>query len=238
MMTKRSRLLSYSLLIILLYGALRALVYDSMKNNSFDDWVARDSVMDIPRTLCFVLTLYICKRHLSWAELGVHWQGKWGAFFLLVAFSLISLKSRSFQFFTGDIGDSQIAMLIISSFVVGFFEEFLFRGLAYIALSKQYSPTAAIWISSLIFMIYHVQAQPYYHFPELFAYGLVYAGARSIGISIVWLSLLHGIDDSLVLLLARPYPGFNMAYYEKIFYLVVVFLLLLASRKRKRTHLT
>jgi membrane protease YdiL (CAAX protease family) len=79
---------------------------------------------------------------------------------------------------------------------VALFEEISFRGALLLSLTDWLGKRAAVWVSSLAFMVFHVQAQPLSHWPNLGLFGLVFAILRTKGVSILWLAGIHWVYDS------------------------------------------
>jgi hypothetical protein len=59
---------------------------------------------------------------------------------------------------------------------------------------------AAIWGSSFLFTIMHVQAQPVSQWPGIFLSGVLFAMMRVQGVGLVWLIAVHAAYDALALL--------------------------------------
>ena len=79
------------------------------------------------------------------------------------------------------------------------------------ALRTSFDDSKALVVSALIFMIFHVQAQPLYTWPHLFAAGIQYGALRLMGVSLVWLIIAHAAYDTFIFYLESSQP--NMGYF-------------------------
>jgi membrane protease YdiL (CAAX protease family) len=84
-----------------------------------------------------------------------------------------------------------------TSLVVGVFEEYAFRGPLLFALRQRLSLFATVVLSSVLFSIYHVQAQPFRCWVAIFLTGVIYANLRFRGLDLGWLAVIHGVTDAL-----------------------------------------
>jgi membrane protease YdiL (CAAX protease family) len=84
-----------------------------------------------------------------------------------------------------------------TSLVVGAFEEYAFRGPLLFAFQQRMPILTATLLSSALFTVFHIQAQPLEWWLEIFFAGVVFASIRLRGVSLVWLALIHTLIDTL-----------------------------------------
>ena len=200
--------------------ALRALIYQWLKVDSYEAWVRRDLVMNLPRGLCLGVALWFGLKSWKLPDLGLHWRGLGIAFVFLfielLAKGLIGglKEGPAFQ-------DNEFLYLTIGSITVGFFEEILFRGVLFNSLRDWMGARTAIFGSSFLFMFFHWQAQDLASWPFLFLFGCLNAGLRQCGVSVLALAVTHAIFDTLYFCFKEIAPG-SFAYFGyNIFYLLL-----------------
>lgn len=188
-------------MIVVLYCVLRFIVYEFLPAPDMENWIIRDFVMNGPRILCMVLALVFgFKRGLFQKQDFLPHRTAITLISVASVFFLFSAVLRSFFIDYCNYSYEALITIVMSSFVVGFFEEILFRGVLLKSYREAFGPRYAVVQSSLIFMVFHVQAQPYSSFPAIFLAGVLFACLRLEGVSLLWLSLLHSVYDILVLL--------------------------------------
>lgn len=189
-----------SLGVLVLYIVLRFLVYSNVYVDNNESWILRDTVMNLPRAVCliliilFVLKIQNLKKDFSPAH-------KWNLPLIITAGSIVCLALLRPAFF--NLIEASLGSLILavgSSFIVGFFEEALFRGAIFDSLKNWKGDVHAIWYSALLFMLFHIQAQNFGHFPLIFLMGLLFTFLRRGGSTIFQLSIVHALYDAIVVL--------------------------------------
>jgi membrane protease YdiL (CAAX protease family) len=115
---------------------------------------------------------------------------------------------------------SESALLFAStSFVVGFREELVYRGVLQNLLDRKWGLGMALVVSNVMFVVYHVGAVPItpMSIVELFVggclLGVIYAGSRSL----VAASLVHGAYDAIASFapyMENPWPGLTLIILE------------------------
>lgn len=222
-----------SLAIVMIYCLCRFFIYELVPVSDFESWVRRDNWVNIPRILCLLLSLVFVLRKKS-QELLPNLVGA-RKIAIVWVFVLLSFIIR---FFFLDIASDPIDSLLLaflSSFVVGFFEEALFRGAIFDTLNSEYGVKKALFWSSVIFTIYHVQAQPISAMPLIFVFSLLFGLLRADGVSLFLLSVLHAVYDCFVLVWG-PGEGvwIQWSIFEVIFFASAVFLYIWFARVRGR----
>jgi membrane protease YdiL (CAAX protease family) len=191
-------------LIILGYMVSRYFIYARFPLRQPWDWYRRDFTMTGPRVMFFLLALFLCMRCWTPDELGLHRRGLGPALVALAVFLLEQCLRP------GPLGPlPHLAFLVWFSLVtipVALFEEISFRGALLLSLMDWRGRRVAIWLSSLAFMVFHVQAQPLRFWPGIGLFGLVLAILRTKGVSILWLAAIHWLCDSL------SFPGAQSKY--------------------------
>jgi len=154
-------------------------------------WIEQDTIVNIPRVICLILALWYGLKVWGRDKLGFHFQGirlalAAGSFVLITGIIFIFQRSIEFTLTGGE-----LALLTISTAFVAVFEETQFRGVLLNAIRDWRGASAAIWISSLIFTLFHIQAQPFRSWPMIFIFGVLFALLRVHGVSLLWLIGIH-----------------------------------------------
>ena len=100
---------------------------------------------------------------------------------------------------------SAVIVAIFTTPVVGLFEEYAWRGVILEALLATRSRLSAIALSSLLFTVYHVEAQPLFAWPAIFLTGVVLGNYRIRGLSLFWLAGIHTAIDVAYFFFATDY---------------------------------
>jgi membrane protease YdiL (CAAX protease family) len=196
------------MVITLLYMAIRFVVYAVYPLEHWWHWWARDTLMDIPRLLAFSLSLWagVClwgRRSFGWHAgrpgLGLGLGG------LAVALWMMEhvLHVKTFNY-----PQHMFLVLCLNSLIVALLEETLFRGVILHALYDWHGTAVALWGSSALFAVYHIQAQPVSSWPSIFLVGFLFAVMRCQGVGLWWMILAHAALDSLVFLGSYGPPQF------------------------------
>ncbi len=165
------------------------------------DWFVRDTVMNGPRALALGLALFLGLRVWGRDALGLHARGGRTAVFVFLTFFLILwLPDPWSRTQENGFGIPALLVLVASSVLVGFWEEILYRGVLLNAIRDWKGERAAIWGSSFLFTIMHVQAQPVVHWPSIFLSGVLFAVMRVQGVGLFWIIAVHAGFDALFLL--------------------------------------
>jgi membrane protease YdiL (CAAX protease family) len=179
------------------FVAIRGMIYALFRVDNEVDWFVRDSLMDIPRVLFAFFAWRYGRRLWKPAQLGMHWNQLRDCLVVGIALSGVIL-ARPFFLPTTHPTFGWLCVITFSSFVVGFFEEILFRGVLLRALYDQYGAGTALWGSAFVFVLFHVQAQPLAVWPGIFLTGLIFAQMRLQGVSLWGLAFVHSVYDTLV----------------------------------------
>lgn len=189
-----------SISIVATYMILRFFIYAQIPVFDLNSWVFRDSIMNLPRILCLLLTIFVVINKRNVRTEFLTGSRKIKSLFLICILLICMLLARSFFYGRFDYSGNSLIIVILNSFVVGFFEETLFRGAIFESLKKWIGSNGAAFWSSVLFMIYHVQAQNLIEFPLIFLLGLLFAILKGEGFSLINLALLHAIFDSVALI--------------------------------------
>lgn len=196
---RRTTILAF--LVFLLYASLRWCVYSSYPVKDFAGWLLRDTVMNAPRLLVLALSLRLGLRVWNRQELGLHARGWRPAAFAFVLFFLVLwLPDAWLRMEPLELSTSALALLAASSIIVGVWEEMLYRGVFFNAIREWKGAKAAVWGSSLLFTVMHIQAQSIAHWPSIFLCGMVFAILRLRGVGLVPLIACHALFDTVVFL--------------------------------------
>lgn len=144
-------------------------------------------------------SLFIGLRRWSFDQLGLNRKGVglslfWGACFTLgrtLAYISTNLPFEPQPFSLARIGGE----ILFYFGLVGFVEEFLFRGLIYHALEEFRGTRLAIWGSTIAFGIYHIGSQGSLGAFGTAIIGLIFAVIRWRAGGILGLVFIHGLAD-------------------------------------------
>jgi len=186
--------------IMLLYVGVRALIYSAVPDDVPGGWIATDTMMDLPRLLCFALALVVGLKLWGRRGLGLHADRVVAGIGIGAASVVLGLLGNFSRAPTAGYPAHVLAVLAVSSLIVALHEELVFRGVIFTGLRDWLGSQVAIWISSVLFVVYHVQAQPLAEWPTIFLFGVLYAVLRDRGVGLWWLILAHAALDALVFL--------------------------------------
>ncbi|HEY1170573.1 MAG TPA: CPBP family intramembrane glutamic endopeptidase [Verrucomicrobiae bacterium] len=183
-----------SLVVIAAYMLVRSAIYELFPVTTQESWFLRDAIVCIPRLLALVALLYLNR---TWRVARMDFPLK--GLGRTILWSIAPLALWTF-YFSGSKGDSfvpwMIAVGFITSMIVGLFEEYAFRGPLLTTLHQQLGYVGSILISSFLFALFHLQAQPFSHCLMILLTGIILANLRLRGIGLGWLALLHGLIDA------------------------------------------
>jgi membrane protease YdiL (CAAX protease family) len=188
------------------YIVVRALVYAQLPVNSVESWCERDAIMCLPRFIAFILAFEVMRRRQSPAE---NWKLQdWPRALLsgaiLTALCCYHWSQGSGETFTLE----QAGLGIVASIFVGFWEEAVCRGVLFNSLRELTSVHIAIFGTSFLFTIFHIQAQAVSAWPGIFLIGIIFASLRARGMSLLELALIHSVVDAAYFFFPANSPGF------------------------------
>ncbi len=185
-------------LIFLFYLVFRDIIYTFYPVESHGEWAYRDIVMNIPRLLCLISIIFVQKWKKFESVAKVSTIGKKYTFYIgILLISLIPLRSLFVD--TQRLQSDLIVWIIVGSFLVGFFEEGLFRGLFFDSLKQQNGTFVAVLFSTLLFSLFHIGVVPVNELPTIFLIGIIFALLRDKNVSLFMLSLLHAFYDGFIM---------------------------------------
>ena len=160
-------------------------------------WEQYDLWMTLPRLFGFVACLVIINRYGGLRLWGWHAGfSRRGLFLLaLIVAAYIAHYASSVRLYHNTV--AELWMGWATTVAVVLFEESSFRGLMYLSLRQRYGAAGAAALSSVLFTLYHWQAQPISEWPQIFAYGMVACSALELGTGLVWVAVAHAIIDGL-----------------------------------------
>ena len=209
------------ILIILLYVVIRFAVYALFPTEPFCErvvvggvqiaancsprprqveWWVRDTIMDGPRLLATGLALMVGRYFWGLEQLGWHRRLPARGLIMGGVITVLLMLGSLFRAVPITYPARVLLVLTISSVVVALAEETLFRGVVFKGLDDWYGTSAALFGSTTLFTVYHVQAQPLERWPSIFCIGLIYAVLRWQGVGLVWLVISHAVSDSVIYL--------------------------------------
>jgi membrane protease YdiL (CAAX protease family) len=189
----RSTTLVSSIMILLSYVIVRAAIQYFLSYERGFNPLTVDALLNVPRLLGLFVTIYIFHKtekfnyRISYDHLLL------AAIVFLILSSWVYLQSKYVVLYSLD--NEQLLLFSIGSFIVGFFEESLFRGLLLTELEKKMSYFSSLLVMSGIFTIYHYGMQPIYTFPSIFMFGILTGQLKKLKVSLFWLGLFHGFYD-------------------------------------------
>jgi membrane protease YdiL (CAAX protease family) len=120
----------------------------------------------------------------------------------------IALWFYYFSFAHGEIFTPfQIGVGFCTSLIVGLYEEYAFRGPLLAAFRERMSVLSTALLTSVIFTVYHIQAQSFRSWGMIFLMGIILANLRFSGLGLGWLALIHGLIDTSYFLCGSISPG-------------------------------
>jgi len=144
-------------------------------------------------------------------------------------------------FFAGSTGPKSpsyiIAGLFLTTIPVALFEEYAFRGPLLTDLSRRFSAPMGVLLSSVVFTVFHFQAQPLTFWGAIFLMGVILANLRLRGLSLGWLAATHFLVDTECNFFGSWQP--TMSSLHGIAYQAALFLYAFASfpyKKRNHEH--
>jgi membrane protease YdiL (CAAX protease family) len=183
---------------------VRAVVYRLIPAYSGSDWFIRDAWMTVPRFASFIALL--CMNRLLWKSFQFDIDVRRYRRAVLYGLPLVGLVLWGLAESCGRYWPRHVVLAAaFTTPFVGAFEECAWRGVVLEALRARRSTFTAIVLSSLLFTLYHVQAQPFSAWPAIFLIGVVLANYRIRGLSIFWLAIIHTVVDTAVFLFATDY---------------------------------
>jgi membrane protease YdiL (CAAX protease family) len=162
-------------------------------------------------------SLFIGLRRWKWDQLGLSRKG----IGMSILFGLIFILGRTLAYISTNLplepqafSLPRIAGEVLFYFgLVGFVEEFLFRGLIYRALEDWKGTRLAIWGSTLIFGIYHVGSQGILGVLGTAIIGLIFAVIRWRAGGILGLVFIHGLMDFIAM---ETQPSLELSQIETL----------------------
>lgn len=160
-------------------------------------WFRRDLIMGIPRLAGFALCLLVAGRYGGWRRWGWHGGAPLGPSALLVVLCLGYLAQFLGRAKVVTLTPGQIGIGWLATIPVALFEEAAFRGLIFLGLTERMSARKAAIASSLLFMVWHFQAQNLAEWPSIFLFGMVACASLHAGAGLPVLAVVHELVDSV-----------------------------------------
>jgi len=192
---RRVAVMISALIVVLGYCGVRAWVYGSFPIGSTEDWIVRDGWMTIPRLGAFGALLALNRGRVA---ARFDWREPKLGMALALGGPLILLWA--FKFGDGD-GDRFQASLVVGGFftsaAVALFEELAFRGVLLADLQSKWATIPAILVGSVLFAVFHFQAQSVRGWLGIFLTGVILSNLRVRGITLAGLAIIHTLIDTL-----------------------------------------
>jgi membrane protease YdiL (CAAX protease family) len=211
--------------VVAAYMLVRSAIYFLLPANSLETWFIRDAIMSVPRLAAFGALLILNR---TWHSSAFDWQLKDFGRALLYGGLLVAM----FIFYhSGSVGpkfpSSMVAALLFTTVPVALFEEYAFRGPLLTGLCQRSSPLMGILLTSGIFAVFHLQAQPLSHWGRIFLIGVILANLRVKGLSLGWLAATHFLLDIVWIFYRSRTP--TMTSFHGVAYQIALLLYALAS---------
>jgi membrane protease YdiL (CAAX protease family) len=173
----------------------------AVKNSYFlyspERWFTRDLIMSAIKLAVFLALAVVTARAGGAARWGWTWAASsWGVVALAIVTAMIILSDLSGGSQPG-FSPGRIAVGWLATGTVALFEETAFRSLLFLPFRERMHPIWAALLSSLLFMFYHVQAQPLIAWPHILVFGLGACAALHRGCGLPWLVAAHWIADGV-----------------------------------------
>lgn len=175
-------------------------------------------MMNIPRLLVGSLAFAYSWKKYGAERIGLHGRGAVISLLVLAALLLALLVDGINPY---PMPTRLLLTLAVSSFVVAFNEESLFRALGLEALSDWKGERTALWLSTILFTVFHFRAADVVTWPSIFLTGFLFARMRMAGVSLLLLMFVHGTYDALWFLL-EDNRGWLDLFYLPLLVLVVL----------------
>lgn len=165
------------------------------------DWDAnlrREAWTGVARCLALLACLFLIRRYGDWRAWGWHLGASRAPLLLLMlAWSGIELR-RLMEMASEPVPLTATYMLGIwaTMIPVAVFEETCHRSVIFTSLKERMSPWRAAWVSSLIFAVWHIGAQPLSGWPVIFAFGMAACAALHRGLGLPWIMAVHWLVDA------------------------------------------
>jgi membrane protease YdiL (CAAX protease family) len=180
--------------MIVRFGVYAAFPADDWSDIDMEAWTRRDMLMCAPRALALAACL--------WAMARLGGRGRWGWHGALTPESAVLLCAMTAAYGLIDATTGQkmflwsqaLRGLGANAFVV-LWEEACYRGLLYGGLRQRWPPARAAPASSAVFMVMHLQSQPFEVWPWIFCFGVIGCAALEAGAGLPWLMAAHWIVD-------------------------------------------
>lgn len=194
-----------TIVVVAAYMGVRSIIYFLLPATSMEAWFARDTIMSVPRLAAFAALLLFNR---TWKSSTFDWQPEDFGKVLLFGGLLVAF----YAFYYSASGGSTIpkfaaAWLALTTVPVVLFEEYAFRGPLLTRLCQQLNPPMGILLTSLLFTVFHLQAQPFSDWGEIFFVGFILANLRIKGLSLGGLALIHFLVDMVWVFFGISHPG-------------------------------
>lgn len=183
-----------TLLILAGYCLVRASIYHRFPVDSVGSWFTRDTWMTVPRFVAFLMIFCVWA---GWRTLAADWLPT-GSFRAKVV-GVVAIVIWCFYYSASGgpfFARNAIVIGTAGSIAVALFEEYAFRGPLLTEWSQRFSPAFGIVVSSVLFTVYHVQAQAVEFWVAIFLTGMMLAGLRCMGMGLGCLVIIHTIVDA------------------------------------------
>lgn len=211
----------YGGFIFLLYFLLRYFVYNNTDDHRYLDWAIRDTVMNIPRLVCLLL-IFI---HIPIKEIGFGRKILKNDIYVI---GLLSISLIAIDYFIGGMAfnfyNSYLVVYVLISIggiFSSLFEEVLFRGIFFTKIREYMGVNLSILISTALYTLLYIGAQPTYLLPINFLYGFILGSIRARGRSI-WIVILIHFVHSLPETFFGEIKQFSNEYWLYIFSYIIL----------------
>jgi len=173
---------------------VRALIYAKMPVANYADWFIRDIVMTLPRIAAFLVSLRLLRGIQGEFWLKIKSPSAVGILLGILTYDLFRVSAFPWVL---SFRDSLAIIGWCTTLAVACFEETCFRGLLFQSLMERMTPFKAALLGTLIFTVFHIQAQPITAWPMIFLVGFSLCAAYYRGAGLIWLILVHELIDGL-----------------------------------------
>ncbi len=192
-----NRKILYIALILVGYKSAKFTIHHFIDTDDYIHWFLADTITSIFRMLALIATfwfLHSINKKIK-TEFHLHAIKPVLIFFFC---SQLLLWLRNWIYDAEPLGSYFFTIMLISNLLVGFFEEFFYRGALLEVCLEKLSPWRTIFLVSFIFMLIHFDSQPLYTFPALFLFGFVQVLFRFSGASLIVMAITHAFYDIAV----------------------------------------
>ncbi len=220
--------LIWGLVLLVIYKIWKWFLRAALDLHPIADYMVYEGLSTIFRFVGAVASIILVLRYYKIKDALFNLK-KWDPNIKFIIFFIIGKILLFFVFHNAVVkGSSSVMFEFVVNFIVGFWEEFSFRGLLLVGFVSFMGPKKALILSSLIFSLWHFDVSHYViDFVSLFFWGIIFGALYITGSSLVILSIMHFIWDWIFFSFEwnlPPNPSFIAQTYDYFYGLFFAFI--------------